>query len=369
MARQQRKSRPRPERPTGHPKIGTPPGTLIAPPGAHPTTVRVIDYVGDELVERDVSSVEELRAHVESDSVSWIDVVGLANVELVEELGEMLGVGRMVLEDVLNVSQRPKLEHHDTYAYFVSRFVRPGEGLQLEQLSLAFGKQFVVTFQEAPGDCFEAVRERLRQGRKRIRTLGCDYLAYALIDVVIDSYFPVVEGYREYLEEIEDEIVAGKQHGVMGRIHEAKRELRALRRVVWPTTEAVHALMDPELSLVEAETRVYLADCWDHARRLQDSIEGNRELSTDLVDVHLSQQGHRMNEVMKVLTIFAAIFIPLTFIAGIYGMNFDTASPWNMPELGWAYGYPAALGVMGVVGVALFLYFVRKGWIGPGSDS
>lgn len=365
MPRRKRKPRPRPQRPIAVSRPGAPPGTLLAPPGAHETTIRIIDYIGDELVEREAVTVADLRAHVESKSVSWIDVTGLANAELIGELGSLLGVSRLVLEDVINVGQRSKLENHETFACFISRLVRPGEHLELEQLSLLFGEGFVVTFQERPGDCFEPVRDRLRQGRKRIRGLGCDYLAYALIDALIDSYFPVVDGYRERLEDIEDQIAEGSDTDVMQRIHEIKRDLRALRRFVWPTTEAVHKLLDPELALVTNETREYLADCWDHARRMQDSIESNRELSTDLVDMHLSRLSHRMNEVMQVLTIFAAIFIPLTFVAGIYGMNFDPAvSPWNMPELGWVYGYPAALTLMGVMGVTLFLGFVRKGWIG-----
>jgi len=360
------RNKSRPKRPVPFARPGSPPGTLVAPLGAHPTSIRIIDYVPDELLEREVTTVAQLREHVESESVSWIDVVGLGNADLISELGALLGVSQLVLEDVLNVGQRAKLENHESFAFFVTSIVHIEEDrLEVEQLSLLFGKGFVVTFQERPGDCFEPVRERLRQGRKRIRSLGCDYLAYALIDVLIDSCFPVVETYREQLEELDDQIAAGTATAPMDDLHVIKRDLRALRRFVWPTGEAVHKLLDPELALVSDETRVYFADCWDHTRRLQDSLDSNRELGTDLADVYLSHLSHRMNEIMKVLTIFAAIFIPLTFVAGIYGMNFDpAASRWNMPELGWAYGYPAALTVMAGIGIGLFLYFVRKGWIG-----
>jgi magnesium transporter len=358
---------PRPKRPRAATLVGAPPGTVKAPANAHPTTVRVIDYSGEELTELEATDLSALREHLERNSVTWVDVVGLEDADRIAALGDLLGISRLVLEDVLNVGQRPRMEGGEESVFFVSRLVRFEQTLELEQLSLVFGERFVVTFQERPGDCFDAVRERLRAGRRRIRGNGPDYLAYALIDVMIDSCFPVEERCRESLEEIEDDIVLGAGRDAIGRIHAVKRNVRVLRRIVSATGEAVHGLLNPDVTLVSEPTRPYLADCWDHSRRLADALEADRELSNDLVDLHLAHQGQRLNEIMKVLTIFAALFIPLTFIAGIYGMNFDSAaSRWNMPELGWAYGYPAALGAMALVAVALVLYFVRKGWIGRG---
>jgi len=344
---------------------GDSPGSLNAPPDAHPTQIKIIDYDGERLEEHVVEKFDELQRWVESDSVSWIDVVGLADAEEIGELGELLGLSRLVLEDVLHVGQRPKAETQEGQAFVVLRLVRQGEGMEMEQVSLAFGPRFVVTFQEQPGDCFDPVRDRLREGRKRIRSLGCDYLAYALIDALIDAYFPVAEAYRERLEELEDAVMDGTAGEVTERVHALRRDLRALRRILVPTGEAVHRLLDPELDLVAEATRPYLADCYDHARRLLDTIEAASELGKDLFDIYQANLSNRMNEIMKVLTVFAAIFIPLTFVAGFYGMNFDReASPWNMPELGWVYGYPAALGLMLAMAVGLFVYFVRKGWIG-----
>jgi magnesium transporter len=324
-----------------------------------------MDFTRAELLEADVASVTELKSLKEADSVTWINVVGLGSVEPIDELGQLFGVIPLVLEDILNVGQRPKFEDHGSFGFFLSYFVRAGSALDLEQLSVVFGRGFVVTFQEGPEDCFGAVRERIRSERHRIRNQGTAYLTYALVDALVDSIYPLVNDSRERLEEIEDLLFHASMKDADERLHGIRRKLRALRRVVEPTTDAIHQLLRPGLDLVSDDDRVYLADCWDHARRLLDMIDGNRSLANDLVDLHMSQLSNRLNEVMKVLTIFAAIFIPLTFIAGIYGMNFDPdASPWNMPELGWAYGYPAVIGSMVATAAALLYFFKRKGWIG-----
>lgn len=355
----------RPNRTAAAPQIGAPPGTLVAPPGAQSITLRVIDYTTDELVERDIDSVAELEEYIERESTSWIDVVGLGDVERMRELGQLFGLSLVVLEDILSLGQGPKFEDHDDYGFVLAALPSGGERLEVEQISLVFGERFVVSFRERDSDCFEPVRERIVQGRKRIRTLGPDYLVYALLDVLVDSYYPVVKGNRMRLEEIEDRLSEGPFDEAVPSIHAIRRELRLLRRVLEPLTVALQRMLRPELDLVSQDTRIYLADCYENSRRQIESIDAHRELGNDLFDLHMSQLSHKLNEVMKVLTIFSALFIPLTFVAGIYGMNFDpAASPWNMPELGWAYGYPTALGAMLLLGGGLIVYFARKGWIG-----
>jgi magnesium transporter len=247
----------------------------------------------------------------------------------------------------------------------VLRMLTAAERLEAEQLSLFLGDRFVVTFQEGkPGDSLEPVRKRLRESAGKLRTLGADYLAYALIDAVIDGYFPVLEEYGERLETLEDEILDKPGAGTIARLHGIKRDLLEVRRAVWPLREALAALDRDPGELVTAETRVFLRDCYDHVVRVMDLVETYRELCADLMDVYLSSVSNRLNEVMRVLTVFSAIFIPLTFIAGVYGMNFHTdASPWNMPELAWKWGYPFCLGLMLATAGGLLVFFARKGWL------
>ncbi len=358
----------RPTRALAAPKIGAPPGTLVAPAGARPTTVRVIDYNTDELLERDIETVAELKDYVERESTSWVDVVGLGDVQRIREIGKLFGLSTVVLEDILTLGQAPKFEDFDVYGFVLADLPSAGERLEVEQISLVFGPRFVVSFRERESDCFDPVRERISNGRKRIRTLGSDYLVYALLDVLVDSYYPVVKGNRMRLEEVEDRLSDGPFDAAVPAIHAIRRELRLLRRILEPMTVALQRMLRPELELVSKDTHIYLADCWENSRRQLEAIDAHRELCNDLFDLHMSQLSHKLNEVMKVLTIFSALFIPLTFVAGLYGMNFDPGvSRWNMPELGMAYGYPAALAAMLVLGIGLVIYFVRKGWIG-GSD-
>jgi magnesium transporter len=242
---------------------------------------------------------------------------------------------------------------------------KPADQLQTEQVSLFLGERFVLTFQEKPGDCLDCVRDRIRSGTGRIRQAGPDYLAYAVLDAVIDNFFPVLEGAGEYLEELEATVLSNPDEGTVSKIHGIKRQLLRLRRAVWPQREALNSMLREGTSLIAEDTKVYLRDSYDHTIQIIDLLENYREIASGLMDVYLSSVSNRMNEVMKVLTIFAAIFIPLTFIAGIYGMNFDPErSPWNMPELDWYLGYPFALGLMAAVGVGMLVYFRHKGWIG-----
>ena len=351
-----------------HSAPGTMPGKLRVYPGALPTTMSVLCYQPDKMVETTVSSIEELKAILDQDwTVRWLNVEGLADIDTLREIGEMFSLHRLALEDVVNVHQRPKVEPYEDHCFVVLRTtVASDEKLIEEQISLFFGKDFVLTFQERPGDCFGLVRDRIRSPRGRIRTAGNDYLAYALIDAVIDHYFPCIEAYGDCLDSLEDVILDDPSPRVSNRIHQIKRQLLVVRKIVWPMREAMSFLSREELDLITPETRLYLRDCYDHIVQVLDMVEVQRELASSQMDLYLSSVGQRTNEVMKVLTIFAAIFIPLSFIAGLYGMNFerDAEHPLNLPELGWAYGYPAVLGLMAAVAGGLLIFFWRKGWIG-----
>jgi magnesium transporter len=347
---------------------GTAPGTLQIDPKAPPPALRVMAFGPDSLEERAVGSVEELPALLGRKPVLWLNVDGLGDEGTLLRLGEIFGLHRLALEDVVGQHQRAKIEPYADHLFIVARVPQPGERLETEQLSLFLGRDFLLTFQERPGDCFDPIRERLRKGGARIRSAGPDYLAYALLDAVVDSYFPVLEAYGEGLDALEDEVVERPERRAVSRIHEVKRDLLTLRRTIWPLRELLNALLRDPSPLVADETRTYLRDCYDHAIQIMDMVETYREISSSLTEAYLSSLSNRMNEVMKVLTVIATIFMPLGFLAGLYGMNFRTdVSPWNMPELGWRFGYPFCLGVMAAAAVAMLIYFRRKGWIGSSS--
>ena len=359
-------SRPRPLMGTRYHAPGTAPGTLVAPEEPRTTTVRVtvMDYDNEHLSESEIHGISELRQFCHTRTVTWINVEGLTDVHLLEALGRDFGIHPLTLEDVLNCGQRPKIEAYACYEFAVMKsFALIGDKLASEQISIIFGDGYVLTLQEVPGDSFEPVRERIRHGKGRIRTKGSDYLAYALIDALTDEFFPVLEHFGERVEALEDALLERPGPATLHEIHDIKRELLALRRAAWPERELLNAMMRNDSELITADTKIYLRDCYDHVVQAMDMIETYRELASGMLDVYLSSVSNRMNEVMKVLTIIATIFIPLTFIAGIYGMNFDPdTSPWNMPELRWYYGYPFSLALMAVVALALVYYFRRKGW-------
>ncbi|NNG17477.1 MAG: magnesium/cobalt transporter CorA [Gemmatimonadales bacterium] len=293
-----------------------------------------------------------------------VNIDGLGDAQVVRELGDLFGLHPLALEDVLHVTQRPKAEEYDGNLYLVLRMTSSDDGFATEQVSLFLGHNFVVTFQEHPGDSFEPVRQRLLQQRGQIRLRGADYLAYALVDATIDGYFPVLETYGDRLEAIEQDIAENPTVEALADVQRAKRDLRRLRRAIWPLREYLNAILREPTPLISEHTTVYLRDCSDHAVRILDLVESYREWSSDLSDLYVSTVNTRMNDVMRVLTIFAAIFIPLTFVAGIYGMNFQ-----RMPELAWYFGYPLVLTIMASVGVTMVFYFRRKGWIGAGPTS
>ncbi len=344
---------------------GTSPGTLIIDPNASRPVVRMMAYGPDGVAEQKIEDVRLVRNFLNKWPVMWINVDGLGDASVISKLGEIFEVHRLALEDVVSVHQRAKVEQYDHQYFIVARMANAGEKVETEQLSMFLGRNYVLTFQENPGDCFDPVRERIRKGGSRIRSAGPDYLAYALLDAFIDNFFPVLEIYGERMEMLEDEVILRPDRHLIAQIHDTKRELLALRRAVWPLREALNSLIREPTRLITDETRIYLRDCYDHTIQIIDLLENYRDIASSLMEVYLSSVSNRLNEIMKILTIFTTIFIPLTFIAGVYGMNFHTeVSPFNMPELTWYMGYPFALSLMAGLAVAMLIFFRRKGWIG-----
>lgn len=345
-------------------KPGAPPGTLVADPDALRSTLNVLVYGSESIDEQTNCSAADLPAHVPAGKVVWVDMVGLADAALVERIGTHFGFHLLALEDVVNVHQRPKLEDYEDHVYAVLRMVIPGKGAETEQLSIFLSRGLVFTVQERPGDCFDPVRDRLRRGTGRIRTMQADYLFYALIDAVIDGYYPMLERFGEALEALEDDVLADPAPDQVQRLHSLKRDLLTIRRAIWPVRDVLNSLLRDENPLITDAIDVFLRDAYDHTIQLMDIVETYREIASGLIDAYLSSLSTKMNEIMKVLTIMATVFLPLTFITGLYGMNFDRSSAWNMPELGWRFGYLFSLGAMLASIGSLLYYFWRKGWIG-----
>ena len=343
---------------------GASPGLLVTDPDAPQPAVRLIAYRPDEFVEKKMDDIQSIHDFLGKWPVTWINVDGLGNVETIRKIGELFGLHRLTLEDIVNTHQRAKLESYPDSLFIVGRMASLSDRLETEQLSLFLGRNYVLTFQETPGDCFDPVRTRIRTSGGRIRSAGPDYLAYALLDAVIDGYFPVLEHYGEELERVEDEIIARPEYSSFAQLHEAKRDLLTVRRAIWPQRETINSLTRDPIPLIADETRLYLRDCYDHTVEIIDLVETLRELCSDLADLYVSSVSNRLNEIMKVLTIIATIFIPLSFVASLYGMNFRTdKSPLNMPELEWYWGYPFALSIMAAIAFVLMWYFWRKGWL------
>lgn len=329
-----------------------------------PVRVTAMRYSPTELQERDLKSPQEIAALRQPGSILWVNIDGISDSRWLHTVGELFGLHPLALEDAVHVHQRAKVDEYGDHLFIVVRMAEAADGLATEQVSLFLGRDFVVTVQELPGgDCLEPVRQRLRSSQGRIRRSGPDYLTYTLIDAVIDSYFPVLEKYGEDLDAL-DASADGASPDVLDRLHGIRQELLQLRRAAWPHRDALNALQRHESDLIAAETKVFLRDCYDHSVQIIDVLETQREMCADLRDLVLTMVGHRTNEIMRVLTIMSTIFMPLSFIAGVYGMNFaPQASPWNMPELGWPYGYLFSLGLMvGTAGVML-IFFYRKGWL------
>jgi magnesium transporter len=367
MKRPKLKFRPPKLRRKQHPPVGARPGTLVVGAEAPPPRIRVIHFTADAVEERSIAQPGELWQWIDRDGVTWIDVQGLGDEDVLRELGEIFRIHPLALEDVVNAPQRPKTETFSEHEFYVSRMVRQLDSGQtdIEQISLFVGGNYVLLFQERYGDVLDVVRDRIRQGKGPMRTSGPDYLAYAVIDAALDGYFPVMEQLGEQLESLEDEAMTAASDETLQKINVVRRELMRLRRGVWPQRDALNSLMRAESPFVSEQIVVYLRDCYDHVVQLGDMLEHYREMASGLLNTYLSSVSNRTNEVMKVLTIMASIFIPLTFCAGIYGMNFEF-----MPELHYRWAYPALLGLMVLVAAALLVYFRHLGWLGrPGGSN
>ena len=344
-------------------KPGLAPGTLvhIGEKKVEEVKISMIDYDETQVQERDVASIEECLPFKEKPTVTWVNVTGIHDVKIIEKFGKAFNIHPLLLEDIVHTDQRPKLEDFDDLLFIILRMLTYDEAnneLLSEQVSLILGPNFVISFQEREGDVFNPVRARIKNAKGRIRKMGCDYLAYALLDSVVDHYFLVLEKYGEKIEILQEEVLSHPTPDTLQDIQRTKRDMIFLRKSVWPLREAINALQRGESALISDNVIIYLRDVYDHTIQVIDSIETFRDMISGTLDVYLSSVSNKMNEVMKVLTIIATIFIPLTFIAGIYGMNFK-----YMPELEWHWAYPVIWAVIIVLGVLMLMGFKRKKWL------
>lgn len=344
-------------------KAGLPPGTIVHVGEKRSETVKIslIDYDATSHREMDVKDIEAVLPFKETPAVTWVNIDGLHDVDIIEKVGGYFNIHPLVLEDIVHTGQRPKFEELEEYIFVILRmfyFGTDSESIESEQVSMILGPNYVISFQERTGDIFNALRERLRNGRGRIRRMGADYLAYSLMDSIVDNYFVILERYGEQVELIEEELAKQPDTGTMATIHRLKKEVVMLRKSIWPLREIVSGLERSESELVKESMSIFLRDLYDHTIQVIDAVEAYQDVLSGLLDLYLSSISNRMNEVMKVLTIFATIFIPLTFIAGIYGMNFE-----YMPELKWHWAYPVFWIVIIAVSAVMLIFFRRRKWL------
>lgn len=346
---------------------GTEPGTLVAKsePG-QPPTLHLIDYTDDHLEEVSLENVTDCRDYLLRETKTWVQVNGQVDPETLRNLGELFDLHDLALEDVLNTGQRPKLELYDDRLFLIAAMpFYNGESLEIVQISLFVGKNYLLCLCPLDEDPFEPVRQRMRRPNNRqFLSREIDYLLYALLDLVIDSGFPVLEQLGYQLEDLETDLLENPSQRTLASIHGLKLELLVLRRVLWPQRELLTSLMRAEDPLIHANTHVYFRDCHDHTVQIIELLESFREMATSMLEIYLSSVSQRTNETMRVLTIIATIFIPLTFVVGVYGMNFENpGSPWAMPELRWYFGYPMVWIVMIAITAGLIWLFRRRGWL------
>lgn len=354
---------------------GSPPATLVPHlvegKGSKPE-ITIIEYDRERFEERQVSDIQELAEHLDNNRVTWINIDGLGDVEALKALGQKFNLHPLALEDVLNTGQRPKTEQAPDYLFIIAQMVYEDRNKMIcgEQVSMFLGKNFLITVQEeAEYDVFDPVRQRLRAGANSIRKLKADYLAYALLDSIIDHYYPALDTLGTQLEDLEDELLQKPSQKMMFTLHEYRRQLTQLRRFVWPLRDVVNALLHDASGFIAQPTTVYLRDCYDHTVQLMDLVESYKELTSGLMELYHSSVGLRTNEVMRVLTVITSIFIPLTFIVGVYGMNFAPQSqtgkplPLNMPELYQPHGYLYLMGIMFLIGLVQLAIFKKIKWL------
>ena len=349
-------------------KKGMSPGSLIftGEKKTENVTISLLDYNSGDFIEKNINDLNELEAYKNNSNVTWINIVGLHDINVLEKIGNIFDIHPLVLEDILNVSHNPKIEDYEHFLFLVIKMISYKEDsncLDIEQVSLIIGKKYIITFQEKNGDVFDPIRDRIRTSKGLVRKYNEDYLAYRILDSIIDNYFSVLENFDERIEDMEDQILSQPDDLSLEEIHNLRKELIKLRRAVSPLREMIFTIEKEKFNFIQKTTYVYLRDLSDHIKQIIDSIENYREFINGLLEVYLSNASHRMNEVVKLLTIISTIFIPLTFVVGIYGMNFRTdASRWNMPELDWAFGYPFVMGLMVVIAVTLIIFFKKKRW-------
>jgi magnesium transporter len=344
-------------------KTGLAPGTPIhvGERRTESTKITVFEYDASYVQERQLGSLEECGTCKDSKGVVWINIDGIHDISVVEAVGGIFGIHPLVQEDIVNTNQRPKVEEYDSYLYAIVKMLyeeQNVQALQVEQVSIIVTPRIVISFQEREGDVFNPVRERLRTGKGMVRQRGSDYLAYCLIDAIVDHYFLIIETLEDRILPLEDKVVHDPQPGVLQSVHGVKNDLVFLRRSLWPLREMLARMYREQLPPIQQDTRPFLRDVHDHTIQVIEILESFQEIVSGLMDIYLSSISNRMNNIMKVLTIIATIFIPLTFIAGVYGMNFR-----NMPELAWRWGYPAVLGVMALVFVGMVIFFKRRKWL------
>ncbi len=349
--------------------IGQPPGTLIYEGKIRPDEVKItiFDYDEKEFQEKTVKTAEECIPFKDKPTVTWINLDGIHRIDILQKLSLYYNLHHLVLEDILNINQRPKIEDLSAYIYIAAKMLSYDDKtseISEEQVSILFGSNFLITFQEEkPGDVFDVTRERIRNNKGKIRKMGPAYLAYALLDAIVDNYFIILENIDEKIELIEEELIANPVPRTLHQINELKRYIIFLRKSVWPLREVINGITRSGSPLIQENTLIYFNDVYDHTIQVIDTIEAFRDIVSGMLDIYLSSLSNRLNQIMKVLTIIATIFMPLTFIAGIYGMNFNTAASFlNMPELNWRFGYLFALSVMALAAFGMLVYFRRKKW-------
>jgi magnesium transporter len=344
-------------------KAGLSPGTLvhIGEKIAEKTKFTLINYDREQLQEKEFAAIDESFSYKDTPPVTWINIDGLHEIDIIEKIGHHFDIHPLTLEDIVNTGQRPKAEDYDDYVFIVFKMLFYDDAkmhITSEQVSIILGAHYLISFQEKEGDVFNFVRERIRKAKGRIRKSGPDYLTYALIDATVDHYFFIIEKVGEKLEQIEEELLENPNPQTLQSIHSLKREMIYFRKQVWPIRELLNHLMHEESQLIREANHIFFRDIYDHTIQVIDAIESMRDILTGMQDLYLSTLSNKMNEVMKVLTIMATIFIPLTFIAGIYGMNFKF-----MPELEWKWSYPVLWGVLVAIFVGMLLWFRRKRWL------
>jgi len=351
---------------TYHPP-GTAPGTLVSHEGADlkAISIRLIDYTDTDFIEQELASADECQTYLDKDSITWIHMQGAIQADAIKNIGNLFELHPLALEDVLNKGQRPKVEEYDDLLFVIMSMPTVIDDMTIiEQVSIFMGENYIISFHDGDNDPFELLRNRLRKKSGRIRSLKADYLLYSLMDLIIDQGYPILEDLGEKVEIIEEALLTSSaKQETLGEVHRIRRELILLRRNLWPQREAVNNILRSESPLIKEGTSLYLRDCYDHTTQILDLIENYREMAASLIDIYISSTSYRLNEIMRVLTIIATIFIPLTFIVGVYGMNFDQpGNPWAMPELHWYYGYPMVWIVMIVIFVGMLYFFKRKKW-------